>query len=131
MSFAEGTGVINFTGTVMTDPTGLADLSIQLTAGETILSGWDFDTDLATGEEVLLSFHVGDGYDIESLNIWHYDDLGNWAAYDATDIAYSGGWVSFTVDGFSGYSVTNVPEPATMSLLVLGGLALIRRRHNA
>jgi hypothetical protein len=32
------------------------------------------------------------------------------------------------IDGFSVTAVTDVPEPATMSLLALGGIALIRRK---
>ena len=129
-SFSQGTGTIGFTATAMTEPGGLADLSIQLMSNETILSGWNFETDLADGEEVLLSFYIGDGHAVESLNIWHYDDAGNWTEFDAADLTYSDGWASFTVDGFSGYAmIATVPEPTMLSMAALAGLALLALLH--
>ena len=129
-SFSQGTGTIGFTATAMTESGGLADLSIQLMSNETILSGWNFETDLADGEEVLLSFYIGDGHAVESLNIWHYDDAGNWTEFDASDLTYSDGWASFTVDGFSGYAmIATVPEPTMLSMAALAGLALLALLH--
>ncbi len=132
-SFGQSATTIGFWAAPMSESTGLADLSLMITEGESVLSGWDFDTDLTGGEDVLLSFFVGNGFTADSLEIWHYDNSGVWTTFAADDLTYSDGWVNFTVDGFSGYAVTGmpVPEPATMGLLALGGLALLRRRSAA
>ena len=127
-SFPAGAETIEFTATAMDEPTGLADLSIQLTADQDVLSAWDFDTDLAAGEPVLLSFFVGEGLDAEAVEVWHYDAQGQWTPFDAADLAYDDGWITFTVDGFSGYAVTTVPAPATLSLLALAAPAVLARR---
>jgi hypothetical protein len=59
-----------------------------------------------------------------------FADLG-WAPGDTWFQLYFGsntnpGYCKFYVD-----NITLTPEPATMSLLVLGGLAILRRRHRA
>ncbi len=49
------------------------------------------------------------------------------ADYDALDTA--GGGLLALWDDEAGHHVEIVPEPATLSLLALGGLAVIRRRR--
>lgn len=100
--------------------------ALALLADGAVLSAWNFATNL-TGNEVRLSFDIGPGQ--SNLEIWHYDGT-SWTPYAAGDLMYgSDGIVSFTVNGFSGYAVTSVPDPTTMSLLVIGSLAILRRKR--
>ena len=91
-----------------------------------VLAAWDFDTNLS-GSEVLLSFDIG--HDVQDVAVWHLAD-GTWTPYVADFLTHdSNGILSFTATSFSGYAVASVPEPATMGLLALGGLAILRRRR--
>ncbi len=49
-----------------------------------------------------------------------------------TDLSPDGGatWLPDLAAGTTGHRLTLLPEPATLSLLVLGGLALLRRRRS-
>jgi T5SS/PEP-CTERM-associated repeat protein len=96
--------------------------------GGSVRSAWDLTTTNLSGSEALLSFDVGIG--AQNLAIWHYTG-GAWAAYSADMFTYdSAGVVSFrATDLTGGYAVVGVPEPATLGLLALGALALIRRRQ--
>jgi|GEM_PF-2935685 len=105
------------------DPTDQAALAAMLGPQEEVLAGWDFTTTL-TGQDVLLSFDIGLG--MRDLAFWHLNG-GGWSSYLPDSFTYdAAGNVSFTVDQFSGYAVTGVPEPASLALLALGGLTLGR-----
>jgi T5SS/PEP-CTERM-associated repeat protein len=98
--------------------------------GQNVLSAWDFETDLAPGTDVQLYFDIGMGWDTSSLLAWYSTDGLVWTAFE-TDIFYDGKFASFTVEGFSSYALTAVPEPATFVLLIgLGflGWVFVRRR---
>ncbi len=103
------------------DPADVA--SLRLVSGDgTVLAAWDFTTDLPADNEVLLSFDVGLGW--EDVKVWHFDG-GAWSPFSPDLFTYdSHGIASFAVTSFSGYAVTVVPEPWTLGLLALGGLAM-------
>ena len=122
---AGGPTSVDFTATEISGVELLA-LEALLDPGH-VINGWDFDIlGLPIGDEVSLSLaFVGDP---DGAMVWHNDGSG-WAEYE-TELVYSNGWASFTVDSFSSYAVTGVPEPGTLPFLVLGGLGwLVRRRR--
>ncbi|MCC7145475.1 MAG: PEP-CTERM sorting domain-containing protein [Phycisphaeraceae bacterium] len=49
--------------------------------------------------------------------------------FGGSDFSGSNPWVQPSVDVLASFTVTLIPEPATLSLLALGSLALIRRQH--
>jgi hypothetical protein len=66
------------------------------------------------------------GLGAEDVGVWHYDG-GAWSQYAADLETYdAGGIYSFTATDFSGWAVTAIPEPATIALLALGGVAMLR-----
>lgn len=121
-SFGDGAGVADFS---------VLQLDLASIAGQNTLAVFDFTTTLADGNDVLLSSFVGADFDEEALEFWHSEDGLNWTLYTPETWVYTDdGWVSFLVDGFSGYAVT-IPEPTTGSLLLGAGAAwLFRRRKN-
>jgi T5SS/PEP-CTERM-associated repeat protein len=117
---------LSFTATAVS---GDVMSGLQITSGGSVLGGWSFEADGYTpGDPVYLTFAVGAGFSAADLGIWHYDG-DEWTEYAPDDLTYDGQYASFTVTGFSGYAVTNVPEPATMAMLVIGGLAILKRRR--
>ena len=103
-------------------------LASGLTSGWAVLNGWTFTaTGYTAGTPVYLSLDVGSGYAVNELAVWHYDG-SVWTPYTPTDLAYDGTHANFTVTGFSGYAVTAIPEPATLTLLALAGMSMLVRR---
>ena len=125
-SFGDVTGSPTFSATPM-GSAALAALALMPGFDGWVRSAWNFNTTYAGSDEVLLSFDIGFGK--HDLAVWHYD-AGAWTPYTPDLMTYdSHGILSFTVTDFSGYAVTAVPEPATLSLVALGGLAAIFRRR--
>jgi hypothetical protein len=97
---------------------------------------WDFDTDgyaFDAGESLALSIYVGLDPSLDNINLWHNDGSG-WTLVDLdaagmTASLVEGQLTLMGVDDFSSYGVS-IPEPTSMALLGLGGLALLRRRRN-
>lgn len=92
--------------------------------GGSVLSAWDFETDLdfSGDSEVLLFFEVGADRTPGAFAAWHSEDGVSWDPFE-TDIFYDGTQAGFLVGGFSSYAITAIPEPATASAL-MGGLVL-------
>ncbi|MEN6452105.1 MAG: PEP-CTERM sorting domain-containing protein [Thermoguttaceae bacterium] len=117
---------INVAASLMGD-SPLAALQGSLTEGQSLLSAWNFSVTgagYAAGDPAYLSLQIGAGYNRNDLEVWHYDGTA-WTPFDTPDITYDGVYASFTVTGFSGYAVTAVPEPGTLSLLLAAGLGLL------
>ncbi|MBN1911198.1 MAG: hypothetical protein JW818_15745 [Pirellulales bacterium] len=109
----------------------LAGLEALLDEGKSVRGAWQFLAEGAyeQGDPVYLSIGVGPGLSWDGLEVWHYDGT-EWTPFDATDLVYDGMYASFTVNGFSGYAVSGVPEPGTLALLLglVFGMAVVRTR---
>lgn len=124
--FAEGTATLNFTANQTSSET-LAGLAGMLDDGEVVQGSWDFDiAGLPDHHKVMLAYAVNE--DFSDLRIWHYDSVNGWSGYDGGDLTFDNGWAEFTVDSFSSYAVTAVPEPATLILFGIGSLMMWHRR---
>jgi T5SS/PEP-CTERM-associated repeat protein len=123
-------------GTVPANSTFSASLATQdernkllATPGFTgsIRCAWDFSTTVAG--EVLLSAHIDPA--AENPIVWQYQG-GAWTQYTPTLLTTSSdGLLSFTADHFSGYAVSAVPEPATLSVLAATAAFLLLSRRRA
>ncbi|MBN1396386.1 MAG: hypothetical protein JW959_15280 [Pirellulales bacterium] len=108
----------------------LADLTELIEPSQIIKGAWQITLGgdgYSEDDSVYLSFAVGEGFDRVDLVVWHYDGE-SWTAFDATDLTYNSGWVSFTASDFSGYAVA-VPEPGTLALAVASGIILLLARR--
>ncbi len=106
-------------------------------AMENILTVWTFDIEGVSEENgVVLSFVVGEGFDINTSKIWHRsDETGKWedVSGSVSGLTYDGNTLSFIATEFSDYSLTttNVPEPAEWAAIfgaIALGFVIYRRR---
>ncbi len=130
LNFTPGTGSLYMYdfGDLGDDLFVIADGIVSTTTISFRHTGVDwFAKNEATGLEINLGATQEFGFYFESPN-------GKFLSYDVTELA------PFTQDNFLLYSpdvvmtvavhdVSAVPEPTTLSLLALGGLALLRRRR--
>lgn len=127
-------------------PLGASDrneLSARVASFGLVLDGWNFsnyiagDGTLSIGSGGLLlgsptgliSFDIGPGFRQEDLAVWQMDSQGTWNRFYPAWMSYDfSGIASLTVDSFGKYAISQTPEPATLTLLTLCSLAVLRRR---
>jgi T5SS/PEP-CTERM-associated repeat protein len=100
----------------------LSDLAATPGFAGSVLAAWDYTTTL-TGSEAMLSFDIGLG--APDIAIWHLHD-GTWSPFTPDLETYdSHGILSFTTTELSGFAVAAVPEPASLVLVIVGGLLMV------
>lgn len=129
---ADVAGAIGASHLTYGDGTKLSDLELGA-----------YDTDVDDADNVIFNGNTGYRYDAmwngtagDSCN---YDYLAvgstggwNWHGYldSEGDVSASGDGVFYQADfNFNGIAEVNVPEPATMCLLAVGGMAMLKRKR--
>ncbi|MEM9346772.1 MAG: hypothetical protein AAGB26_09170 [Planctomycetota bacterium] len=111
----------------------VTDLNLLEIFGNEVLSALSIQaTGLNSALLHALSFDVG-LQDRDALTVLQRptgagDD--NWVAFDPTITDFTNGTFTFTIDQLSGFDyAVAIPEPASLTFLALGGLAMTRRRR--
>ena len=113
-----GASVINY-GNILAANFGAVTLGPPGYVGTgVVLSTFRLDYDLSEGNTVEIAAEIGNSYWLAS-------------SFTGTQVQFAdGGYVNGGMIGAGGNTViTIVPEPATLSILILGSAALIRRRR--
>jgi hypothetical protein len=111
-----------------------ADRTDVPTGLTSVIGVWQFTPTSLQFGSVDLTFRYDDAaaaalsVDPNTLNLYHYDGT-NWVLVGGTTIDTTNKLLTATgLTSFSEYAIA-VPEPATMTLLVMGGLSLLLRRR--
>lgn len=134
LSFDESQLVTSFSSEAGVATFEAVSLSLTAIDGKNVLAAYAFSTDLLDGTTTLLSYYIGDSLLSDSFLFWHLTDgETDWTLYLPGYQNYTDGWLSFTVDSFSSYAITeSVPEPGTSMLLAFGlGTFWLARRLKA
>jgi len=91
----------------------------------------DFDGGFGTAELTVQYNDTGMTLDEENnLGLWHRDGVtGGYKYLEVIARNTDENWLTVRTHEFSPFIIGFIPEPATMSLLALGGLAVLRRRR--
>jgi len=77
-------------------------------------------------EDIYLSFEVGDTFALNQLTLWYQPiSSSDWEIWYSTVTSLDGDYFSFTPDMAGTYAVTAVPEPSTLTLVGVVGLAFV------
>jgi len=91
--------------------------------------GFDTALDFGASATITLTYDptlLGTGVDASTLGMYHYHD-GAWAFIGGT-VDPTAQTITFQTDSFSPFAVgVAVPEPTSLALILLGGIALLHR----
>lgn len=108
--------VVSFADDVGEQSFEVEALDVESINGQEVLAAFAFDTTITEG--TLLSYFVGEDLDDSTISIWHLaDGETEWTLFTADYTEYIGDAFAFTVDSFSSYAVTQVPEPSLYAML--------------
>jgi hypothetical protein len=125
-------------GILSVDPLDINDLTpeeqaaVDFLAPTNPVSLWDIDFDGSFTGPVELTFNYDDTSLLvpeSELRIYHRNNQGEWSMLPVVDHDMDANTLTVRTDSFSPFALGAVPEPATMSLLAMGGLALLYRKR--
>lgn len=113
----------NFSATDLTQSGTLPNVN-----GSPLLQAFEFSGTLGA-DDVLVSFYVGEEYDINQLILWYKGDgMGaEWELVFNSLQSLGGGYYSFQAESFSSFAIT-IPEPGTGALFLSAAALLAWRR---
>jgi hypothetical protein len=113
---------------------------LALDAAQTVLDGWWHD--ISVDAQAAFTINIGTDLDVDELVFWHHyyaDGQDRWEVFTPEVYMYEPDgtltFISGNLGNYNGFVVTvrgdtpNIPEPATMLLLAVGGVAMLGRRR--